>query len=191
MIQIIDHTLILRILSQSPVVLTNPFPHNQQLASRSSNAENAAGGGQNQQSQDEDRLCINMVDVKINITTQSQDYSSKQDIHGLESPPPPETNLHIEKPEPLPLISKGLLKCSTHNPNDRATQNYSIVEDLGQTPSAMSSLEVLQTCPSQRNALLSSLGALEPSGLNVIMFDVIDVKPRFPYHVAFEIHVEY
>jgi hypothetical protein len=55
----------------------------------------------------------------------------------------------------------------------------------------MSSLEVLQTCPSQRNALLSGLGALEPSGSKIINFDVTDVKPYLPYHVAFQIHVEY
>jgi hypothetical protein len=46
-------------------------------------------------------------------------------------------------------------------------------------------------CPSQRNALLSSLGALEPSGLKIIKFDVTDVKPHLPYHVAFQIHMEY
>jgi len=45
---------------------------------------------QNQQSQDGDRLCINMVDAKIDITTRSQDYSYKQTIPGLESPPPPQ-----------------------------------------------------------------------------------------------------
>jgi hypothetical protein len=55
----------------------------------------------------------------------------------------------------------------------------------------MSALEVLQTFPSQRNALLSTLGSLEPSVLKIIKFDVIDVKPRLPYHVAFQIHVEY
>jgi hypothetical protein len=58
------------------------------------------------------------------------------------------TNLQIEKPEPQPHISKGVLKRSTHNPNARAAHNYSIVEDLGQTPYAMSALEVLQMCPS-------------------------------------------
>jgi hypothetical protein len=35
------------------------------------------------------------------------------------------------------------------------------------------------------------LGALEPSGSKVIKFDVTDVKPRLPYHVAFQIHVGY
>jgi hypothetical protein len=46
-------------------------------------------------------------------------------------------------------------------------------------------------CSTQRNALLSALGALESSGSKVIKFDVMDVKPRLPYHVAFQIHVEY
>jgi hypothetical protein len=110
---------------------------------------NVAGGSQNPSLQDDDHLCINMVDVKVNVATRSRDYSSSQAIPGLESPPPPlEMNLQIEKPEPLPRILKGVLKRSTHNPNARATQNYSIVEDLGQTPCAMSALEVLQMCPS-------------------------------------------
>jgi hypothetical protein len=55
----------------------------------------------------------------------------------------------------------------------------------------MSALEVLQTCPSQWNALLSALGALEPSGSKVIKFDVMDMKPRLPYHVDFQIHMDY
>ena len=46
-------------------------------------------------------------------------------------------------------------------------------------------------CPSQSNALLSASGALEPSGSKIIKFDVMDVKPHLPYHVAFQIHVEY
>jgi hypothetical protein len=54
----------------------------------------------------------------------------------------------------------------------------------------MLALEVLHMCPTQRNVLLSSLGDLDPSGSNVIKFDVVDVKPRLPYHMAFQIHVE-
>jgi hypothetical protein len=55
----------------------------------------------------------------------------------------------------------------------------------------MSALEVFQTCPSQRNALIFVLGALYPNGSKVIKFDITDVKPRFPYHVAFQIHMGY
>jgi hypothetical protein len=59
------------------------------------------------------------------------------------------------------------------------------------TPCAMSALEVLQTCSSQRNSFISALGALNPSGLKAIKFDVTDVMPCFPYHVEFQIHVGY
>jgi hypothetical protein len=133
-----------------------------------------------------------MFSATINIATRSRDYGSSKASTSLESPPPPpETNLQNKKPKPPPHIPKGVFKRSTHNPNAKAVQNYSIVEDLGQTPCVMSALEVLQTCPSQRNALLSTSGALEPSGSKIIKFDVMDVKPRLPYHVAFQIHMEY
>ena len=101
-----------------------------------------------------------MVNTKIDVATRSRDYSSKQTIPSLEFPPPPSKMTLQEKPEPQLRILKGVLKHSTHNPNTRAAHNYSIVEDLGQTPCDMSSLEVFQTCPSERNALLSALGAL-------------------------------
>jgi hypothetical protein len=39
--------------------------------------------------------------------------------------------------------------------------------------------------------LLSVLGSLDLCGSNLIKFDVTNVKPRLPYHVAFQIHVEY
>ena len=51
-----------------------------------------------------------------------------------------------------PLI--GLRRRASHNPNARADHNYSVAEDLSQTPCAMSALEVLQSFPSQRKDLL-------------------------------------
>jgi hypothetical protein len=180
-----------RFLSLLPALLTNPFPHNQHMASSSFNVENATSGNQNPPVHEGDRLCVNMVKSQINVATRSRDYSCSQAIQGLESPPPLETPLQIKKPEPLPRIPKGVLKRYTHNPNARAAQNYFIVEDMDQTPCAMSALEVLQRCPSQKNALLSTLGALDPCGSNVIKFDITDVKPHLPYHVAFQIHVDY
>jgi hypothetical protein len=178
-----------RLIAQHPVVLTNPFPHNQNMTSGASNTRNASSGSQNPSAHDGGHQCINMVRSEISVATRTHDYGSSQPVLGPE-PPPPETPLQIDKPEPLPHILKGVLKCSAHNPNARATQNYSIVEDLGQTPCAMSSLEVLQTCPTQRNALLSAFGSSRPEWLKIIKFDVTDVKPHLPYHVAFQIHVE-
>ena len=66
-----------------------------------------------------------------------------------------------DKTEALPRIPKGVLKHLGHNPNARAAHNYSIIEDLGQTPCAMFSLEVLHICPRQRKSLLSTLGVVD------------------------------
>ena len=86
-------------------------------------------------------------------------------------------------------IPKGAFKRASHNPNARAAQNYSVVEDLSQTPCAMSALEVLQSCPTQRKALLTALGSTETCNLGTIILDMTDLKPRLPYHVAFQIVV--
>jgi hypothetical protein len=86
-------------------------------------------------------------------------------------------------------IPKGAFKRTSHNPNARAAQNYSVVEDLSQTPCAMSALEVLQSCPAQRKALLTALGSTETCNPGTIMLDTTDLKPRLPYHVAFQIVV--
>ena len=58
----------------------------------------------------------------------------------------------------MPRPPKWVLRKTTHNPNARATQYYSIVEDLSQAPCAMSALEVLKSCPTQRKTLLSAIG---------------------------------
>ena len=39
--------------------------------------------------------------------------------------------------------------------------------------------------------MLSALGDLYPYGSKVIKFDITDVKPLLPYHVAFQIHLGY
>ena len=123
-------------------MLTNPLPHNQNMNSKS-----------HDQSSDDDppegsgRGCINMVHA-AKVVTHVKDYSSSQPSPGKE-PDPPGSPLRIEKPadkpEAAPHIPKGVLKRSGQNPNARATQNYSVVEYLGHTPCAMSTLELLQT----------------------------------------------
>jgi hypothetical protein len=82
--------------------------------------------------------------------------------------------------ETLTRIPKGAFKKSSQNPNARAAQNYSVVEDLSQTPCAMSALEVLQTCPAQRKALLTALDSTETCNPSTIMLDTTDLKPRLP-----------
>jgi hypothetical protein len=50
--------------------------------------------------------------------------------------------------KPIPHIPHIPLQRNVHNPHARAAHNYSLVDDLAQSPIAISVLEVLQTCPS-------------------------------------------
>jgi len=99
--------------------------------------------------------------------------------------------LQIERPPVgmMPHIPKSVLKKSAHNPNARVAQIYSIVEDLAQAPCVMSALEVLQTCPAQRQALLTTIGAFEKSSTGLITFDTETHKTGLPSHVTFQIKV--
>ena len=54
----------------------------------------------------------------------------------------------------------------------------------------MSALEVLQSCPSQRKALLSALGVNDDNSSSVIKFETVGLQPRLPYYVSILIHVE-
>ena len=83
---------------------------------------------------------------------------------GTSSNPPPPNDLYIERPTVEPVIPppKGTLRRTTHNTSAHVAKNYNIVENLVQAPSAMSALEVLQTCPAQRKALLSAIGGIDP-----------------------------
>jgi hypothetical protein len=89
--------------------------------------------------------------------------------------------LHIEKldKETMHFIPKGVYKRKTHNPSTRAPLSYLVVEDLAQTPCAISSLEVLQSFPSQCTALLSTIGAKNSASQLVMKFDVTELRPFF------------
>jgi hypothetical protein len=75
------------------------------------------------------------------------------------------------------------------NPHARAAQNYSIVEDLARAPFAMSTLEVLQICPTQHKELLKAIGGIDPTNTNLIIFDLEDQIPRLPHQLVFQIQV--
>jgi len=90
------------------------------------------------------------------ISTRNKDYGNPQSsnrkatdqpisstISSLEVVPPIISELTIKLP-------KGVVHKSTFNPRGQATQNYNIVEDLAQLPSAMLTLEVLHNFPPKR-----------------------------------------
>jgi hypothetical protein len=170
----------------------NPFPHGKNLTQASSSAE---GGSQGPplSSSNPSSMNVYMMKGSVDITTRTRDYRMPNTSEKGKEAENPSLPLQIEKTlgETMTCIPKGAFKKASHNPNARAAQNYSVVEDLSQTPCAMSALEVLQSFPSQRKALLAALGSAETCNPGMIMLDTTDLKPRLPYHVAFQIVVAY
>lgn len=72
-----------------------------------------------------------------------------------------------------------------HNPNVRATHNYSIVDDLAQAPTTMFALKVLQSCMMKSKELWSNIGGVDPLDSNIMTFSPTLWKPRLPHHLAF------
>jgi hypothetical protein len=171
-------------------MLTNPFQHGKNLTQASTSVE---GGSQENCPPPNNSSSANVYMVKSDalIMTRAHDYSKPSASKKGKEAEIPSLPLQIEKKlgETMTHIPKCVFKRASHNPNARAVQNYSVVEDLSQTPCAMSALEVLQSCPTQRKALLTALGSVETCNLGTIMLDTNDLKPRLPYHVAFQIVV--
>jgi hypothetical protein len=136
----------------------------------------------------------------VALTTRAKDYTpSKEKVDDSPptlvqpSPSTPPTNgpFHLERLSLDTVLRppKGVVRKSDFNPHARAAQNYSIVEDMAQAPSTMSTLEVLQSCPAQRKALLKAIGGIDPIDTNLIIFDLEDHIPRFPPQLPFQIQV--
>jgi hypothetical protein len=175
------------VTQQQPVVLTNPFQHGKNLTQASTNME---GGSQGPSPSSRNPASMNVYMMKGDafILTRALDYSKPSTSEKGKEVELPYLPLQIKKTlgETMTCIPKGVFKKASHNPNARASQNYSMVEDLSQTPCVMSALEVLQSFP---KALLAALGSTETRNLSTIMLDTTDLKPRLPYHVAFQIVV--
>jgi hypothetical protein len=95
---------------------------------------------------------------------------------------------NTETPLCIPRIP---LHRNVHNPQARAAHNYSLFDGLAQSPTAMSVLEVIQTCPTQRKSLLSTLGAFDLVDTRLITFDIDSGEPHLPTLVAFQITVHH
>jgi hypothetical protein len=180
------------VTQKQPPVLTNPFQHGQNITQAYASTE---GGSQGPSPSSNNPTFANVYMVKGDafISTRAHDYSKPRTSEKGKEAEIPSLPLQIEKTlgETMTHIPKGVFKKYSHNPNARAAQNYFVVEDLSQTPCAMSTLEVLQSCPSQRKALLTSLGSTETCNPGTIMLDTTNLKPHLPYHVAFQIVVAY
>ena len=76
-----------------------------------------------------------------------------------------------------------------HNPHAKVTHHYSVLDDLAQSLAAMSTLEVIQTCPSQKKALLTILGAIDPLESHMMTFYIVQSAPQFPSSMTFQIPI--
>jgi hypothetical protein len=178
------------VTQQQHALLTYPFQHGQNLTQASTSIE---GGSQETFPPPNNPSSANVYMVRGDafITTRVNDYSKPITSEKGKKDELPYLPLQIKKTlgETMTRIPKGSFKKASHNPNAIAAQNYSVVEDLSQTPCAMSALEVLQSYPTQRKALLIALGSNETCNSGTIMLDTTDLKPHLPYHVAFKIVV--
>ena len=61
---------------------------------------------------------------------------------------------------------------------------------MAQAPCAMLALEVLQSFPMQRKALLDSLGEINPRDSNIIHFNVAHSMQKLHHRISFQIQVQ-
>jgi hypothetical protein len=134
-----------------------------------------------------DRTILLTSEEEILLQTRNRQYRAP-----AESPPiPPKTvpaptgpplvipRPNVEPPLCIPCIP---LRRNVHNPQAKVAHNYSLVDDLAQSSAAMSVLEVLQTCPTQRKSLLSALGAVDPVDTRLITFEPPTNSSTPPVH---------
>ena len=125
------------------------------------------------------------------ISTRNKDYGNPQSSNSeaTDQPNKSKTTSSEVVPPIIPELTiktpKGVVHKSIFNPRARAAQNYNIVEDLDQFPSAMSTLEVLQNFPSQKQALLSAIGGIDPTDSNLVAFNHKGCEPQLPAQLAF------
>ena len=99
------------------------------------------------------------------------------------------TSKTVNLPLQLPLFPCPPIRRVSNNATARAAVSYSIMDDLAQTPTAMSALEVLKTCPMQWKSLLAALGAADPFDSKLITFDTKNGQPQIPSTISFQIPV--
>ena len=185
---------------QQSSMLTNPFPQ-QGFVSAQPQPGQAAHPTQPSSPFDYHILKVNSNEVNpsnINLQTRLCQYDKTSNLSATESKTKvsveplmaPNGLLQIPQPkfEAIPKIPKGTL---CHNAvSNRVCHTYSIVENLAQSLASMSMLEVLPSCPSQKKALLTTLGAVDPSDDRLIVFSVDSSEhPPLPSPIAFEIPI--
>ena len=153
--------------SKTSTVITNPFPNpgTNLVANKNASPSQVL------------MLSISKHQNDALISKRNKDYGNPKTSNNKDKDQPgSSTTTSTEVVPPIiPELTikphKGVVHKSTFNPPARAAQHYNVVEDLAQSPSAMSTLEVLQNCLSQRQALLSAIGGVDPKDSNLVSFN--------------------
>jgi hypothetical protein len=128
------------------LVLTNPFSQEKKLAQDSSST-NTPGGNKGSPTLNVKKRATNiyMMKSKANLQTKAHNYGMPESFEKGKEASNPLSPLQIENTmgETMTHIPKGAFKKDSHILNARSYRNYSVVEDLAQTPCEMSTLEFL------------------------------------------------
>ena len=135
-----------------------------------------------------------MSSDEVNHQTRRNQYGSTPEAPPIDKPTkadPTDQALRIPPPplDGAPRAPRFPLHHINNNPNAWVASNYNIVDDLAQSPAAMSALEVLKNCPSQRKTLLSAIGAIDPNDSSLMAFDLAQPEPHLPSTLAFQVSV--
>jgi hypothetical protein len=116
---------------QQPTMLTNPFPHGKNLTQSSSSTEGASQGSPPYVS-NPSSANVYMMKGSVDITTRTRDFGMPNNSEKGKDAENPSLPLQIQKMlgETMTCITKCAFKKASCNPNVRATQNYSMVEDF-------------------------------------------------------------
>jgi hypothetical protein len=130
-----------------PAILQNPIPH-QGMVNTQQDAQRSppqAGQYHNPNNPAEHTILLTSEE-EILLQTRNRQYLAESTSTSPEkNPTPAAPPLFIPRPSAeTPLrIPRIPLRRNVHNPQARATHNYSLVDDVAQSPTAMSVLEVL------------------------------------------------
>jgi hypothetical protein len=152
-----------------PIVLQNPIPHQGVINTQQDRQHPPPQMGQYLNPNNlADHTILLTIEEEILLQTRNHQYHAP-----TESPPIPLEKKPTPKGPPLviplpsvepPLRIPRIPLCrNVHNPRARVAHSYSLVDGLAQSPSAMLVLEVLQTFPTQRKSLRSTLGVVDPA----------------------------
>jgi hypothetical protein len=179
-----------------PAVLQNPIPHQGVINTQQETHHPPPQVGQyHNPNNPAERTILLTSEEEILLQTRNRRYHTPDEstpISPEKNPTPTGHLLVIPHPsaEPPLRIPRIPLRRNVHNPQARATHNYSLVDDLAQSLAAMLVLKFLQTCPTQRKSLLSTLGAVDPADTRLITFDLDSCEPHLPTLVAIQIPVK-